>query len=135
MTGRSLPIRVPLAALTLMLTASCATVPPAPRGDDPALVEVLKGKVAQKSRSCIPLDQTRSTTIYNGAVVYTANRNLTYVSRSPGCRAMSSDPIFVVQPFGSQLCRGDTVRMVDRVSHIPGGFCILGDFTPYRTKP
>ena len=38
----------------------------------------------------------------------------------------------VTYPFGSQHCRGDIVRTMDRLSHIPGPGCVLGDFVPYR---
>lgn len=122
------------AAGVLLLTASCATVPE-DEGTDPKLTEALKGKVAEKSRSCIQLDEANSAEVYRGAITYSPSRSLTYVNMSPGCRTSIPDPLYVVEPMtGRQLCKGDTVKFVDRLSHMPGGFCILGDFTPYRAK-
>jgi hypothetical protein len=122
-----------LALLPLMaLTASCATLPDT--GDDrAALDEALEGKVAGKAQSCITLDEARGATIYRDAIVYRASRRLSYVNASPGCRSNEVDPIFVNDVFGSRLCRGDVVRTISRFGGMPGPFCILGDFTPYRT--
>ena len=50
-----------------------------------------------------------------------------------GCNSFDSDPIFVNDVRGSQLCRGDVVRLISRTGGIQGPFCVLGDFTPYRT--
>ena len=50
------------------------------------------------------------------------------VTRGPG---MDRYQILVVEPFGSQYCRGDRVNSLDPVSHLPGPACILGDFVPY----
>lgn len=126
-------IRTCAAAGALILTASCATVPQE-EGPDPKLAEALKGMHAEKARSCIPLDEARSAKVYRGAILYTPGRRLSYVNNSPGCQTNDYDPLFVVETFGTQLCKGDTVKFVDRISGMPGGFCVLGDFTPYRSR-
>lgn len=127
-------IRLSTAVIALLLTASCATVPQE-EGPDPELAAALKGKVAEKPRSCIQLDEANSAKVYRGAITYTPARNLMYVNTSPGCQTSIPDPLYVVEPFtGRQLCKGDTVKFVDRMSHMPGGFCVLGEFTPYRSK-
>ena len=38
----------------------------------------------------------------------------------------------VTRPFGSRLCRVDTVQMVSPDSHIMSGIVFLGDFVPYK---
>jgi hypothetical protein len=50
------------------------------------------------------------------------------------CSGFSQWDVLVMEPIGSQYCRGDLVRSVDPVSRIPGAACQLGDFVPY-TKP
>jgi hypothetical protein len=40
--------------------------------------------------------------------------------------------ILVTYPIGSQYCRGDITRTIDRISRMPGPGCVLGDFVPYR---
>ncbi len=102
------------------------------RDDTADLANELAGKVAEKPRTCIPLDEARSAKVYKNALVYRASRRLTYVNESKGCSAFDSDPIFINEVRGTQLCRGDVVRTVSRAGSIPGPFCVLGDFTPYR---
>jgi hypothetical protein len=124
-----------LAILPVMaLAASCASMP---RADDSAaraeLDKELAGKIAGQPRTCIRLDEANSAKIYPDAIAYRTSRRLTYVNASPGCQSFDTDPIFVNDVRGSQLCRGDVVRLVSRAGGIPGPFCVLGDFTPYRT--
>ncbi|MES2288603.1 MAG: hypothetical protein V4530_02610 [Pseudomonadota bacterium] len=126
-------IRISTAAIALLLTASCATVPQE-TGPDPKLAEALKGMHPGKPRSCIPLDEARSAKVYRGAILYTPGRRMSYVNTSPGCYTNDYDPLFVVEAFGTQLCKGDTVKFVDRLSGMQGGFCVLGEFTPYHAK-
>jgi hypothetical protein len=125
-------IRMAALLPAMALVTSCAGM--ATQRDDSAdLAQETAGKVAEKPRTCISLDDARSTKIYNDALVYRSSRRLVFVNESKGCRSFDSDPIFVNEVRGSQLCRGDVVRLVSRGSGIPGPFCILGDFTPYRT--
>ncbi len=125
-------IRLAACVPLMALVASCATMG-AERDDTAELAQELAGKVAEKPRTCIPLDEARSAKIYKDALVYRASRRLTYVNASKGCSTFDSDPIFINEVHGSQLCRGDLVRTVSRTGNIPGPFCVLGDFTPYRT--
>lgn len=119
----------------LVLAAACASMPPA-RDDSADLAKELTGKIAEKSRTCIPLDDARGAKVFNDAIVYRTSRRLSYVNAAKGCSSFDPDPIFVNVTTSSQLCRGDVVRTVSRAGGIPGPFCVLGDFTPYRTpKP
>lgn len=119
---------VPLVAMA----ASCASVPRNADTDRAALEKELVGKVAEKPRSCIPLVDANGAKIYEDAIVYRASRRLSYVNDAKGCRSFDPDPIFVSEVRGSQLCHGDLIRLVSRTGGIPGPFCVLGDFTPYR---
>jgi hypothetical protein len=124
-------IRV-LAAVPLLLMASCAGMA-TQRDDSAEIAKELVGKVAEKPRSCISLDDARSAKIFTDAIVYRTSRRLTYVNAAKGCSTFDPDPIFVNEVQGSQLCRGDIIRTVSRTGGIPGPVCVLGEFTPYRT--
>ena len=51
------------------------------------------------------------------------------------CSGLARDnDIIVSEQFGSQKCKGDIIRLVDRTSGMTGGVCSLGDFVPYRLK-
>lgn len=125
-------IRMAALLPVFVLAASCATMS-APRDDSADMAKELVGKVAEKPRSCISLDDARGAKVFNEAIVYRVSRRLSYVNASKGCHSFDSDPIFVNEVYSSQLCRGDVVRLLSRSGGIPGGFCVLGDFTPYRT--
>jgi hypothetical protein len=125
-------MRIFAALPLLVLAASCASMPPG-RDDSADLAKELAGKVAEKPRTCISLDDARSAKVFDEAILYRTSRRLTYVNNAKGCRAFDPDPIFVNDVrSGSQLCRGDVVRLISRVGGISGPFCVLGDFTPYR---
>lgn len=116
----------------MALLASCAGMA-TQRDDSAELAKELAGKVAEKPRICIPLTEANSAKIYKDALVYRSSRQLTYVNASKGCSSFDPDPIFINQVYGSQLCRGDVVQTISRIGNIAGPFCVLGDFTPYRT--
>lgn len=114
------------------LMASCTSLPLA-RDDSADLAKETVGKVAEKPRSCIALDDARGAKLFNDAIVYRVNRRLSYVNAAKGCNAFDTDPIFVNEVSNGQLCRGDIIRLISRSGGIPGPTCVLGEFTPYRT--
>lgn len=102
------------------------------------LQKQIGGKVAGEPVSCI-------SSMHNGNIIrvsddmllYRVSGRLVYQNRlkSP-CPGLARDnDVMVTEQFGSQQCRGDIIRLVDRVGGIPGPVCILGDFVPYRKVP
>lgn len=102
---------------------------------DVQLQKMLDGRVAGKPTSCIPLTNTRESTIIDGkAIVYRVGGKL-YVNDLKGnADRLDDDDILVTRTFGSQLCRNDVVTLVSRASQIQHGFVILGDFVPYSRE-
>jgi len=105
------------------------------RGEQ-ALAKILAGRVAGKPVNCISLNRIQSTEIIDGtAIVYRESSRRLFVNRTLGGQnILDRDAIMVTRTFGTQLCRLDTVRLVDRGSRIPRGTVGLGDFVPY-TRP
>jgi hypothetical protein len=102
------------------------------------LQKQIGGKVAGPPVNCI-------SSMYNDDIIrvsddmllFKISGRLVYQNRlkSP-CPGLSRDrDIMVTEQFGGQQCRGDIIRLVDRVGGIPGPVCILGDFIPYRKDP
>ena len=107
--------------------ASCT--PSAPEGP-PAPIPELAGRVAGPPQSCVPIESSSSARLAGrNALVYSTGSTV-WVSAT-NC-AVGSDDVLVFHPTGSQHCRGDIVGTIDRLSHIPGPSCVLGDFVPYR---
>ncbi len=123
-----------LLSLPIMLT-SCATTRDRERtAVDTKLEKALAGKVAGKPQTCLSVINARdSQTFDNGTILYKAGRNLSYRNDLNGCSQLSWNAYPVFDIRGSQICRGDIVRIVDRGGAGVMGACSVGDFVPYRT--
>jgi hypothetical protein len=129
------------ALISSIALAGCAygdaDTAPAPIRDKEAriLEKELKGKVAEEPRNCISnthnVDAIR---ISDDTLLYRESRRTVYVNKlRSSCPGLTrGDDIMVVETLSGQLCRGDIIRLVDRVSGIPGPMCSLGEFVPYR---
>jgi hypothetical protein len=121
--------------LPLLLLGGCATMAQTAQGPDPKLAEALEGKVAGKPQNCLALDRAVGSEIFRDAILYREGRNRYWLADAPGCGTSgNNDYILVQNVFGSQLCRGDLIRLVDRTSGFHGGACSVRSFTPY-SKP
>ena len=125
--------RIAILAGAMLAIASPAA---AARSDpDAELSKLLSGRVAGKPVDCIPLPNVTGNTIVDGrAIVYRVGTRL-FVNVPPtGARQLHRDDIIVTRTFGTNLCRQDVIRLLDRTSSIPHGFIQLGRFVPY-TRP
>ena len=124
--------------LLTLAAAAAAFAPAQAKSPDPEkgereLAQALEGRVAGEPVGCIDLHRVRSSRIINRtAIVYDAGGTL-YVNRPrSGARSLKDWDVMVTRPFGSRLCRVDTVQMYSPGSHILGGLVFLGDFVPYK---
>ena len=125
--------KITLAAAALAAAATSATA--ASRDPEARLDKLLAGRVAGEPVKCINLRDIQSSEIIDGtAIVYRVGKRL-YVNRPRGgAYQLDSDDILLTRSVTSQLCRIDTVDLVDRTSRFRTGFVSLGEFVPY-TKP
>jgi hypothetical protein len=121
-----------IAALAFLLV-SCAVPPPGVQEQGPPLE--LAGLAAGPPERCVQINSQQSLRLSdtNRSVLLYGDSRTTWANNLGQCR-FRADDILVTEPFGSQYCRGDVVRSVDRQSRIPGPTCILGDFVPYRRR-
>ena len=95
------------------------------------LAKLLDGRTAGKPQSCIPAyDSNDLQVIDRTAIVYKTGKTV-YVARADDPRSLDNDNILIINRFGSQLCRQDVIRTVDRISGFTNGAIFLGDFVPY----
>jgi hypothetical protein len=136
-------LQIAFAAGLLLLTTACVpsgvSDTPAPIAEKQAkqLEKELKGKVAGKPVSCIPMSRSDSPIrISDDMLLYRVSGKLVYQNLLRGaCSGLARrDDIMVTETFGGQNCRGDLIRLVDPYSGINGGTCVLGDFIPYRAE-
>lgn len=102
--------------------------------DTPAqqLAKLLDGRVAGAPIDCINLSTARSSHVIDGkAIVYEVGSRLYVNEPRSGASSLRDDDLLVTKTFGSQLCRMDSVNLVDRSARFPRGFVVLGKFVPY----
>ena len=133
------PITLAASALTLLLLAACAPVDstPQPLTDKQSMVlsKQLAGKVAGEPQNCInDFNNTNLVRVSDDILLYRVSSRLVYENRLRySCPGLARDnDIIVTEQFGSQRCKGDIFRLVDRTSGIQGPTCSLGEFVPYR---
>lgn len=119
--------------LLATVVTACAAVPPRPIGP---LTE-LNGRVPGPPQACVVTNNSEALRPADNSggqvLIYGAGRTI-WVNRLGSCGFGSND-LMVIERMSSSLCRGDIIRSVDRLSHIPGPACILGDFTPFTRPP
>lgn len=121
-----------IAGAALLAAALPAAAPARAPTGEAQLARLLEGRVAGKPVSCLTLSGITSSQIVDGVgIVYRVGARL-YVNRPrTDPNRLDGDDILLVRSFGSQLCRSDTVDLVDRNSRMWNGFVALGDFVPY----
>jgi hypothetical protein len=124
----------PLLAMGLsagLVDASAAHAQRRDRGEA-ELAKLLAGRVPGKPVDCIDLRSSNSSRIIDRTAIVYGSGGTLYVNRPrSGASSLDSDDILVTRTVGSQLCRLDTVRLVDRGSRISTGFVALDKFVPY----
>jgi hypothetical protein len=122
---------LPLLAVAALIAPAAAAPKASP---DAQLAKLLDGRVAGKPASCISLTRMNqgSQIVDRKAIVYRDGRTLWVNQPRGGASSLRSDDILLTRSWGGQLCRSDSVRLIDRVSSFPRGFVMLDDFVPYR---
>ena len=121
-------MRIAIVGLAAALT-SCTAPPPVQPN---APITELAGRVAGPPQRCVSNRQSEGLTPANRNTLLYGHGKTIYVNElQGGCGGFSRWDVLVLEPIGTQYCRGDLVRSVDPVSKIPGPTCRLGDFVPY----
>ncbi|WP_231726099.1 MULTISPECIES: hypothetical protein [unclassified Sphingomonas] len=131
MPMRPLMMLIPLAALT---AGACTEAAPEARytRDKARLARLLAGRVAGEPVNCIFPTASSGGTIYgDDTIIYRDGARLWRTGPVGACPGLRPDVILVIDRFGSQLCRNDRFRTVDRGVGIPSGDCRFDSFTPY----
>lgn len=123
-----------LAIISLALSGCTTLGIPHKERAETRLAAMLQGRVAGAPRSCITAyDSSRLQILDRTAVVYDAGDTI-WVSRPSDPNMLDTKDIVVIKRTGSQLCKQDIVRTVDRINRFTTGVVFLGDFVPYRKR-
>ena len=132
-------MRVMTLALVGGLVASCTTGPPQPtfRAADKQAeyAQLLAGKVAQKSISCLPHFQSNDMRVIDeDTIAFRDGGRRTFVTHMNGGCSNLGNPSYALltHQFGTgDLCQGDIARVIDTLNGMTVGSCTFGEFTPY----
>jgi hypothetical protein len=97
------------------------------------LDDALKGRVAGKPQDCLfsPSSVNGPQIVDQGTILYRDGKRVWRNDLAAACPSLDHDDILVVEMHGSQICKNDLFRPIDRGSQIPGAYCRFGQFTPY----
>ncbi len=135
------PMMIATGLIALAMLAGCAASEaqnaPTPLTDKQAklLAKEIDGRTPGEPVSCISnIGQRNIIRVSDDMLLYRVSGRLVYQNklRAPCPGLARDDDVIISEQFGSQQCRGDLLRLVDRVGGIPGPVCVLGDFVPYR---
>lgn len=130
-------IMAAISALTASLVmGACAT---AQSGQDEEAAYIPDGyELTGESRTCLSLRTVDDidTSHENAWIVTMVNRQ-TYLTRvGNGCSSATSPFTYIsYQVSGSQLCRGEIVRVIDQGTHSTVGSCSIGEFEELSPLP
>lgn len=129
-----MPVVAILALAATMAAAGFAVAAPATNGAE--LARVIGTRQSGAPVNCIdPRHQTSVQVIEGTAIVYEYGSRL-YVNRPvQGAEALRRTDVLVASSFREQLCRLDTVTLLDPPSRFPRGVVTLGSFVPYSKPP
>jgi hypothetical protein len=121
--------------LGMFALSACAAMPERDASRTAAeLDKALDGRVAGKPEQCVSLSHLDGPQIVGDTLIYRDGGRLWRAEVVGGCPGLNRDPIIVNDVYGSQLCRNDRFRTIERTGGIPGPYCRFGNFTPY-TRP
>jgi hypothetical protein len=116
----------------LATVAGCTAAPPPPAS--PIALPELAGRTAGAPERCVTTQHSEGLHVAGPHTLTYRDGRTIWVNAVPECSPLKYSDILVVEPVGSQYCRGDFVRTRDNQSFLPGPGCRLSEFVPYR-KP
>jgi hypothetical protein len=98
------------------------------------LAEALEGRTAGTPVDCVNASSVEGPQVIDhDTVLYRAVGRTVYRNElAASCPAMGPGNTIIIELHGGQICRNDMFRVLEPGSTIPGPYCRLGKFTPYR---
>ena len=124
-------LTIAAASTALILGATSAQAESRMERGEARLASLLEGRVAGEPQSCISTFRSNGIRVipYVG-VIYDAGDTV-YVARAVRPQNLRASDVPVFERFGSQLCRNDVIRTMDRHANYVTGTLFLEDFIPY----
>ncbi len=122
----------PLALIAVIVLGGFANPVPGPSA---AFLKETAGRTAGPPLSCVSTFGSQNLRVLDPMTLAYGTGATIYINHLPGpCPALSQFNTIIVEPQGSQYCRGDHVSGLEPGAIIPGPKCNLGDWVPYRRR-
>ena len=122
-----------LAGAALALTgAAAASAQTLAEQGEAKLARMLEGRTAGEPVSCISAMRSNNLQVIEHVGLVYKTGNTVYVARADDPRSLGRNDVVVIERLGSQLCKQDVIRTVDRTGGFLTGVVFLGDFVPYK---
>jgi hypothetical protein len=116
--------------LPILLLASACAASSAREAD---LSRELAGHSAGRPETCVRAFGANLTARDSMTIVHRQGDTIWVNRLRAACPGLRPTSLLILEPGeGSRYCRGDRFRAVETAGGIPGPYCVLGDFTPYR---
>lgn len=120
-----------IAAATALALAVPAGAQDRDERAEAAFTELVEDRVAGEPRSCInTFNSNRLRVVEYVGLAYRDGDTL-WVARASNPEDLGPWDVPIIERYGSQLCRHDLIRTIDRNSGFYTGNLFLGDFVPY----
>lgn len=117
----------------LALAGLTAMGPAQDTSGDADLAKAVEGRTAGKPLNCVSASFIGTPQIIDrDTLVYRSGRTLYVNQLDVECPGLREGNTIVMEIHGSQICRNDSIRVLEPGSTIPGPYCRLGNFTPFK---
>lgn len=98
--------------------------------------DALSMRAVGRSQACISTEIAANLHMLDGHTVAYGYGRTIYINRlAHECPPLSQfDALAVEGGTAGEYCRGDRIRAVEPGTTVPGPYCLLGDWLPYRVR-
>ncbi|MES2444898.1 MAG: DUF6491 family protein [Pseudomonadota bacterium] len=101
---------------------------------DRELAKELEGRTAGTPTDCISASNVQGPQVidHDTLLYRESGRTIWRNELASECRSLAPMNTIVIELHGGQICRNDQFRVLEPGTTIPGPYCRLGKFVPYR---
>ncbi len=123
-----------LGAAALALSSTMALAQTAEERGAAKFAELTEGRVAGEPKSCVSAMRSNDIEVIEHVGIAYEQGDTLWIARATDPRSLGRHDVPIIDRFGSQLCRQDVIRTVDRYSQFVSGVVFLEDFVPYTKQ-
>ena len=100
---------------------------------DRDLADELKGLTPGEPINCISSTSTNGPQVIDKDTILYRQGRTVYRNELPAeCRGLEPGNTLIIELHGGQVCANDKFRVLEPGQSIPGPYCRMGKFTPYK---